>query len=157
MFAHVALLTRQNQWLYCDTGKCTSSAGYALPSVPLYCANKFNPSPFTYPLSCPNDKNNRKVTTDSGCYGERYQIYAHHSGVLKNGDVVWIKSRRHKWLYCDTSSCKAAAGCPDNANNRKETRDTGCYGERFQIYNSQNKGYIQHQDVVWIKSVRFKW
>jgi len=132
----VWIKSKRYEYIYADTGGARAAAG------------------------CPNSAANRRnQNTHQGCWGERIRIYnAENTGPIQNGQVVWLKWPKFQWLYCDTGSCRAAAGCPNDVNQRKiQSANQGCWGERFRIYNSENSGYIKHGHTIWLKSAKFNW
>jgi len=83
-----------------------------------------------------------------------------NGGHIMNGQVVWLKSRNSNFLRCVNNDykCESGATCPSSPEQRQdEETSSGCWGERFRIYNSQNHGIIQGGDTVWLKLQKHEW
>jgi len=67
---------------------------------------------------------------------------------VNSGDVVYIKSRRWKFVRCDTRGCHPNSGCPSSGDRSR------CWGEQATIYNPAGHGRIMNGQVVWLKWAR---
>jgi len=65
--------------------------------------------------------------------------------VVYNGDTVYLKHIRLRYMYCDQHKCHANADCPSFGDK------TRCSGEQITIYNPTNSGPIMNGQVVWLK------
>jgi hypothetical protein len=83
-----------------------------------------------------------------------------------NGQVVWLKWEGSHFLRCinkvkkpkkKEKKCESGAKCPNSVEARKDESSGGCSGERFLIYNSQNRGPIKAGQTVWLKLKREEW
>jgi len=83
--------------------------------------------------TCPYNVESRKDESNDGpCYGERFVLYnSLNSGPILADQTVWLKMKRKNWLRCEQDRCDAEATCPESAQDRAVTQDTGCSGERF--------------------------